>query len=477
MKIPFAEFMPDVSETDATVAAVARNVIPGANSYRPAPSLAPYSQPLGDRCRGYCYAQRQDGSYRGFAATATDILELDATDFSWNSVGGTTYALADGQFWSFAQFGTDLIAVHEGDNPQFIELEAGTVFADLGGNPPRARYVDVFGEYVILAHLASDPFGIAWSGTASDTDWTAGSDNSDVQSFPEGGHVQAICAAAGFVIQERTVRQMIPTPGAAEGVFQFVKIEAVKGTIAPHSVIKFGASVAYLAEDGFWLDNQPIGAEKVNNYFHGLLNNAKVGEVVGAFDPLRPLVYWSFASGANKDPDMMMVFNWKVGRWSDMAVPTTFIGSQATPGTTLEGLDTLFATLEDVTPSLDSGVWTGVRPVFAAFDAADRLSFFAGPAMEAVLETGERQLADGQRFFANSVRPVVDSAAATVRVGKRDRIADERTWGQESAMQPSGECPVRSNGRYQRFRVRIPAGEVWSHAQGVDVRGMVAGRR
>lgn len=476
MKIPFADFMPDVAETDATVAAVARNVIPKSNSYGPAPSLAAYSTTLGARCRGFCYAQRKDGSYRVFAGTATDLLELNAVTHGWDSRGGSVYALGDGQFWSFAQFGTDLIAVHENDDPQVIDIEAGTVFGDLGGSPPRARYVDVFAEYVILAHLADDPFGLVWSGTASDIQWTPGSNNSDGQSFPEGGHVQAICAAAGFVMQERTVRQMIPTPGAAEGVFQFQQVASARGTIAPYSAIKFGGSVAYLAEDGFYLNDQPIGAGKVNDYFHDLINTARIGEVVGAYDPLRPLIYWLFASGSNDTPDIMMVFNWKDAKWADWAVDAQYIGPQATPGTTLEGLDSLFATLEEVTPSLDSGVWTGGRPVFAAFDSDNRLGFFAGPPMEAILETAERQLGQG-RFFASSVRPVVDSALATVRVGKRDRLADARTWGNESAMQASGECPVRSNGRYQRFRVRVPAGASWTHAQGVDVRGAGAGRR
>lgn len=468
--------MPDAAETDAPVAAVARNVIPGPNSYRPAPSLAAYSESLGGRCRGFCYAQRKDGSYRVFAGTEDDLLELDPLDLSWDSVGGSTYSLGEGHFWSFAQFGTDLIAVHEGDDPQVIDLESGSAFGDLGGSPPRARYVDVFGEYVVLACLADDPFAIQWSGTADDTSWTQGTDNSDIQSFPEGGRVQAICAAAGFVLQERTVRQMIPTPGAEEGVFQFQQIAAVKGTIAPHSVIKFGASVAYLAEDGFYLNDQPIGAGKVNDYFHDLVNNAHVSEVIGAFDPLRPLIFWAFPSGASDTPDMMMVFNWKDGKWADWAVETQFIGPQATPGTTLEGLDSLFDSIEDVTPSLDSGVWTGGRPVFAGFDADNRLAFFSGPPMEATLDTGERQMGEG-RFFVRSVRPVIDCAAAVVRVGKRNRLADARVWGPASAMQASGECPVRSNGRYQRISVQVPAGEVWTHAQGVDVSGMKVGRR
>lgn len=476
MRIPFAEWAPDIAELDAGVAAVARNVYPGANSYLPVNGPATYSQALPAAPRGLALAEQQDGNFVVFAGTADKLYRLDTSTLAWTEVG-SGFSLPADEIWSFAQFGTKLIAVNVNDDPQVFDVEVGSSFAALGGAPPRARYVDVHNDYVVLAGLVDDPFALAWSGTNDATSWTPGVDNSDRQSFGDGGRVQNIAAAAGMVLQERGARQMIYTPGAASGVFQFVKLEQAKGCVAPYSVVKFGSHVAWLAEDGFWLDDVPISADKVGRYFLDNVNQQRLFSVLGTFDPLAPRFYWAYHTGDGEAYDQILCFNWKTGRWSEIAAELLLLGGIATPGRSLEGLDALFAAVEDVSYSLDSRIWLGGRPTFAAFASDRKLAFFEGATLEATLETGDRQLADGRRALVRSVRPVVDSSAALARVGKRERLADTRIWSAESAMEISGECPLRSSGRYHRFRVRLPAGTTWTHAQGVEVTAAGQGRR
>ena len=44
-------------------------------------------------------------------------------------------------------------------------------------------------------------------------------------------------------------------------------------------------------------------------------------------------------------------------------------------------------------------------------------------------------------------------------------------------MNTSGINPVRQSGRYMRANVKVPAGSVWTHAQGIDLTASPGGDR
>lgn len=470
MRIPAGEWLPDIAEMDTAtdagpLCAVARNVYPGANSYLPVQGAStPYSTALPAAPRGLYMAQKEDGSFDAFAGTQTELYKYVAAVPT--AIGSGAYAVPDDELWAFAQFGNYLLATNITNGPQVYNIESGGTFAGLGGSPPNARFVDVIEDYVVLASLSTDPFAIAWSDTNNAAVWSSG--NAGSQTFPDGGRVQNFSGAAGLVIQERAVRQMIHTPGSAE-VFQFNKLEDARGAIAPYSVIKFGDKVGYLADDGFWFAGENIGANKVNNFFFRTVDRSRLFSVLGAIDPTRPIFYWLARTTSSATYDFGLMYNWKSRRWSELDYDILMAANIATPGVTLEELAVAYPVLENVPYSLDSRVWQGGRPVFGIIDTAYKLAFFEGSNLEATFETGERQFTPNGRSFVRSVLPHVDSSSAVVAVGKRARLADSRTWSSESSMQTSGRCPVRSDGRYHRIRIRVPAAATWTDLHGCDV--------
>jgi hypothetical protein len=476
MRLAFADWLPDLAESDAGVGAVATNVYPALNSYIPVKGAEAYSTALAAAPRGLWFVQKESGDTQVIAGTASTMYLLDTSDLGWDSLGNS-YGVQTDHLWSAVQWGTKFIAVNVTDDPQIYDIEAGGSFGALSGSPPKARFVDIVGDYVFLACLESDPYGGQWSATNDETGWTAGTGNSDVFSFPDGGFVQSVCGAASLIVQERAIRQIISQPGDPTGVFGFQKIEQAKGTIAPYSVIKYGPGVAYLSDEGFWFNGENIAHNKVWRYFLSLVNTSRLYSVLGAADPTRPVFYWAYRTGSSDLYDRVLCYDWSLKKWSEIEASFYHMSNVATPGITLEGLDALYASLEDIPYSLDSRVWQGGRPVFGVIGSDLKLSFFEGDTLEATMETGERQLMPFGRSMVRSVRPAIDASAAVARVGKRERIADTRTWGAEASMQTSGECPVRSSGRMHRFRVRVPAGTAWTHAQGVGLKFSKAGTR
>lgn len=474
MRLAFGSFEPDKAELDSNVCAVATNVYPALNSYIPVLGAdSPYSDALPAAPLGLFLARKENGTFVDLACTQTAIYRLDGT--SWTEIGSGFTGPSTDELWSGAQFGNYFIFTNINDGPQKYDLEAGGTTAALGGTPPDARYVDVIEDYVVLASLSTDAFAIAWSDTNNPENWTTG--NSGSQSFPDGGRVQNFAGAAKLVIQETVKRQMIHAPGSAE-VFQFAKVEEAKGTIAPYSVIKFGPWLAYLAEDGFWFNDKNISAGRTTEYFFDNIDRTRIFSVIGSFHPSLPIFFWLGRTTGNDTYDFGLMYNWQADRWAQLtATDILLVSNSATTNMTLEQIAALFASLEVITPSLDSRVWQGGRPVFGIINDSFELCFFEGDALEATLETGEMQIFPGYRSLTRSIRPLVDTSSAVAYVRERERQADAMVKSSEATMRTSGECPMKVSGRLKRYGVRIPAAASWNHVQGVELKATQLGLR
>lgn len=462
MRIGFGPFEPDKPELDTGVTRVATNVFPGPGSFRPVPGPAPYSDALSAAPRGLWLARTTAGDNDVYAATQTTLEKLVGT--AWTAIGSSLSVPTDDN-WGGAQFGTTFYFTNQTDDLLSFDIEAGSAVAAVGGAAPNAKFLDVVGSYVMAGNLAADPGGVAWSDTEDGSTWSGG--NSGGQSFKDGGHVVGILGAAHAIVQEYAIRDIIDDPGG--DIFQFNKIEQAKGAIAPASVIRFGKAFGYLAEDGFWFAGEPIGQNKVNRYFLETANADQLFQTMGILDPYRPLLHWMYRTTATAVYDLALTYNWASGEWSTWEPDAYFAAAAATPGLTLEALSALYPDLETVPYSLDSRVWQGGRPVFAVIDADFKLAFLEGDNLEATIETGERNLVQGYRSRLLAAAPVVDTSAAVMAVRTRERLGDATVWSSEKSQQTSGVCKFNHGGRLHRFRLRVPAAESWTHAQGIEI--------
>lgn len=477
MRLPAADWLPDVAELDINAAMVATNVYPDTKGYHPVRGPDPYSEALEADPYGLTTVQKEDGSFLIIAGTADSLWQLNGSDLSWDEIGAGTYAATEDDRWSFAQWGNILLACNPNNDLIDWDIEAGGSAGTAGGSPPRAKFVDVIDDFVVLAGLVDDPFAIQWSGIDDYESWTAGTDLSDIKEFAGGGRVMNVSGAAGLVILERALWQMIRSPGSGLG-FEFQQVEAAKGTIAPFSVVKYGPAIGYLAEDGFWFNGENVGKNKVNDYFLSTVSQDRLYSVRGGIDPTGTRFFWAFRTDATDAYKRALVYDWNLRRWSEVEIDALEFGALGTPALTLAGIAALYPTLEEVPYPFGSRVWLGGRPVFGLIGSDRKLAFFEGSNLAATIETAERELAPEHRAKIMAARPLVGSSAATVTIGTRDRLATARSWGSAFSMQPSGRVPIAgANGRYARARVSVPAGESWTHIEGVDLEVGRRGKR
>lgn len=482
MMVPFGDFAPDVAEQDSGVLEVAKNVRPIANGYAPFPGPSAYSGALAANPKGLFLFRNASGAYEQWAATSAKIYQLVTT--TWTDRSGTlSFSLPAGDFWSVTQFGSKAIFTNYADGPHVVDVDSGTNVAALSGSPPTGRCIDVVNGHVMLGSTDSSDYGLAWSDTNDETNWSTG--NSDSQTLPEGGRPRVICGAAGYVVQERGVTQITFQPGDSK-VFSFDLVQEAKGTIAPNSVIKFGNDFAYLAEDGFWYRGEQISAERVGRTFFNRAAESEISQVQGVAHPFYPLFIWIYlsSSGATTYTSGLM-YNWQLKKWSEIEVDLMFLGVIATPGLSPDS----WTTGPDAeTTSPDSRLFAGGAPTLAAFDTDKKLAFFDGSNLEATFETAELDvgniLSDAQerpgnrRAMIQTVRPIINTPSAVMNLGWRERLGDTRQWlASESSIQTSGNCYFHKDGRLFRFRVRAPSGTTWSYAKGIDVIARRAGRK
>jgi hypothetical protein len=469
--IPFAPFAWDRSELDPSSSDATENALPTADGYKPMQSLEVFSAALAAECRGAWMARKTDGSIVVLAGTSTNLYRLNNT--TWTSIG-SGFALATGENWSGVQFGDNFVFANVNATPRVYNLTSGAL-STMTGSPPQARIAAVSGDYLILASTAAEPSRFYRSGINNINFWTPKQRGSDFQDLPDGGPIKAVVGheRGAVIFQESAIRVMDDQPGSPL-LFTLTKTENTRGAVSSEGVVQVGSEIYFLAEDGFFRFGAPpvpIGAERVDRVFlKGKVDLDEIDQVRGVYDPANQVVMWLYKDTFGRK--RFIGYRPALDRWFQAdAAEATYLLSAATPGFTLEQIETVlgYTSIDSVPVSLDDRFWRGGRPTLAAFDAANKLGFYSGDNMEALLETNDGALGgEGYKAFVSALRPVGDFEGAYGSVGTKETFGAIRTWTPESSQNVTGLIPVRASGRTARFRVRVPSGAIWNHGIGIE---------
>lgn len=485
--IPFAEWLPDQQDLNNPGVPTIKNVIPHTSGYLPVRALDEFTDALTARPRGTFYARDKDNNVYTYAGTETAIYSLSGN--SWTDVSRTTSAYTSDatDSWQFVKWNEEVIATNFRDEMQLITL-GGTAFADLGGGPPKARHIAAVRNFVVAGNTndavdGNVPNRVRWSAADDHESWTvSASTQADYEDlYGSGGWVQRVFGGEyGVIFQEASIWRM--TYQGTPVIFAFDEVLPGHGLIAPGAAAQHGDLIFFLSQDGFEvLTNgsaaQPIGAQKVDRFVLSDIDESYLDRVRSAIDIANHHFYMVYPGVANNAgmPNKLVVYDWSINKWGYAEINMYDILNVASPGVTLEGLDAFSTNLDLLTPSMDDNVWKGGAPRLATFSEDMKLSFFTGAPLAAVIETAEVQIHRGRRTLLNEVRPLVDGGSSSIQIGSRQAQADARAWSATASVNTRGRATIRNNARYHSIRANL-SGE-WTHAQGVEVSGSMAGWR
>jgi hypothetical protein len=488
MQLPFGEWLPDQPEHLNPGATVATNVYHAASSYKPVKSLVGYSSNnIGKHSKGAASFRDNTNTVYTFVATKTDIYQLDGGTFTSRKSGLTG---TDTDFFTFTQFGNYVIASNGVDAPQYYLMGTSTNFANLStiatnGTPPVFRTSGVIRDFLVTGNITNNTNRVQWSGLNDIATWEAGISSSDLQDLPgSGGQIVAVTSGeVGYIFRQNQIVRMDFVGGNT--VFRFSVISPNRGAVYGQTVCQDNRQIFFYADDGFFQINGdqviPIGSEKVNRFFENDLNKAFPDRISAAVDPFNTLAIWLYPSKNDTTNttgicDRLLIYNYVTQKWSIANVTASQIFSQFVVANTVELMDLISENLDDINISLDTPYWTSGHLYLGAVNGDYKAAIFSGVNLEAELETKETEIFPGARANITGVRPLVD-ATANVIVKTRDRLADAVSSSTSSSMNSTGLSPVRKSGRYMRANVKIPSGNLWTHAQGIDLEASPGGLR
>lgn len=476
-RILFGEYLPDLAPHLNPGLTVANGVYAAANGYRPVGghSLA-LNGTLPAACLGAVGAKATDGTAYVFAGTTTNLYRY--TSAGWSSVAAGLSASAS-IGWRFCQFKNNLLATDGVDPIKVFDLASPVAFSNLGGSPPTARFLAVVREFVVAGFAAGTNIRVQWSDRDAPTSWTAGGASlAGSADMAAGGEITGLVGGEyGIILQEGRVVRMSYTADP-DSPFQFDEISGNVGCIAPWSVASYGRLVFFLSERGWMVcDGQsvtPIGAEKIDRTFLSRIDRTQLTAMSAVVDPKNTLLIVTEPSA--NPATRLWFYNWTLQRWSTATVTAEKLLVGLSQSVTLEDLNTLFASLEVVTASLDDQQWRGGYPAVYLFDGSHRFGSLTGTPVEATITTGDLEMVQGQRTRLQLVRPLDDAGAGTLTVSGRNVLSDDPTSTTYSTLNRGGAFKVRQNHAFLRLSRVIPAGTDWTFAQGADAEFEAGGR-
>jgi len=428
-KLTFGEWMPDQPSVSGALTD-AKNVVSQAIGYGPFPAPVTFSTSNAAEDLTALYAAKQpNGDTALFAAGSTRIYTVSGVGAITQVKSGMTTGSNDRV--RFTQFGKTVISTNNAEKLQAWTLGTSTSFADLSATAPIAKFITVVRDFVVCGNTletTQQQYRVRWSALNDETDWTENvNTQSDYQDIPDGGQIMGIRGGEfGLIFLERAIHRMsyVGTPF----IFQFDNISRGKGCMVSGSIAQY-----------------------------------QYGTMSAAVDPIRKLVIWNYKTvNGNRN---VLIYNFKTQKWTYGDAGTDFLSEASTSSVTLEQLDSISASIDALTSSLDSRLYVGGK-YFLGGTLATRVMSFTGANQTAVISTGDLDI--GANSVVTLARPIIDNGSATVAIASRTMLNQGVSFNTAVAASSENRVPLRSAGRYHRLKV-TPTGNNWTNAVSVDV--------
>lgn len=480
MKIPLSPFEPDKATYNVAAANVVVNALPIADGWGPMPSMneiIPTEIEEGEvdaiaGCTGVFHARTASGTMATFAGTATKLYLFNETDLIWEEVTRGSGEYSSLLRWSFAQFGSRVLATNGSDAIQVYNLGSDTEFSDLAGSPPVCKSLMVVGDFVVALGVDGQPDLVRWCGINDTEQWAEGEDGAGSQVMPVGGDVlNGIPVTGGAIILMRSAIRAMRFALETGWVFAFSDITTERGLAAPYAVAQIGQDdYVYYSPSGFYRGNNAIGSERLNKWFSETVDTDYLEDMDASVDPFRQVIWWRFRSRDTKN--YLLGYNWMLDRWCFSDIEFQALATVATPSVTIDGMDKFFNTIDDVDVPFDSRFWQSGQPTFGGISTSGRLAFMSGENLPATLYTAEVSPTDPDRFFVNGARLDSDAVNYTMTLGTSDFKGQGIRWRNPVTPSPRTRfCGIRGDGRMIKLKVDIPAGHEWKTATTIEMMG------
>lgn len=471
--LPFGEWLPDLGENENPGLVEAKNVIPEPGGYRPALSIGEVATSAN---LGGVFVFTNGQEFRTSNGSWT-MLTANADTFAVQGNGASAPVVRSrlGTSQYFAQY-DDVIYGFNAPSVGISGAKFTPSTATFSTITPGFSGVSAaqIGRFLVRAQpVASAPFDFGWSAFNNPEDVTVSqttqAGRATMNNADLGPVVGVVGGRAPMIFQTRGVSRLSYVGPPL--VWSTQPISNEFGAFNEYSFQKVGDLVYFFSAAGFCVTNgvsvERLGEGRIDNYIDQFVRNFSF--LRSAHVESDGAVYWLFESIEDSDPDIIIGYSYRTGRFFRI-IPgpdaITCIAGWTTEKPTA-GAAALSATLRRNTRLFVAANQTG-------FPKAGAL---IGSTLAAEMTTGYRSLTPGRRVAVNAVEPVYDGSGAKVAINTKATLAGSVTAGTPVATGSEGIAHMRADGRAAAVSVTFDAGASWSEFKGAIVTTEESGAR
>ena len=209
--------------------------------------------------------------------------------------------------------------------------------AVLGGSPPKAKYLQAYGPYLVAANLVvsgSDrPSRLAWPDTDDPESWTpaSGSNAGSIDLLDDPEDISGLGLFSGFLTVHKARSIYLGQLVSTAEVFRFERKATGVGAVAGATIASLpSGEQIFLAADGLHLFNgmtAPLVDSPVQDELREEMNPAYAYKAQGLFIPELDEYWVAVAMGSDTEPQTVYKYNWRTRQvYKDIRTNLTALG-------------------------------------------------------------------------------------------------------------------------------------------------------
>jgi hypothetical protein len=274
-------------------------------------------------CLGAVTVRNLSGTRRTFAGTVSALLELIGNAWVNRTRSSGPYNTGGGR-WRFTQFGDFTIATNRLDEMQVSA--PGGQFDNLGGAPPKARFIDTVDLFVIAADTNEATFGDQpdrwWcSALGNPSNWvpSISTQSASGRILDSDGPITASKGLGSSWIIYKQNAIYVGTYQGGDVIWSFERVPGDVGCVSHDSIVNLQSAHIFRGRDDFYIFDgnraQPIG-RNIKEFFARNASRSFSSRITALHDRPNSLIYFFYPSTSSSgEIDAGVVFNYEAGKW------------------------------------------------------------------------------------------------------------------------------------------------------------------
>lgn len=380
-------FFPDLDATTPNIITACVNAIPTTRGFAASKTLAPVN--LTGALSGLPIAAAllalNEGTNRTLVATQTGIAEVAAGSWTSRFTHATTATNV-----SFATLGNISLMANGVDNVSAAPLTLG--FTEIAEAPVTSLIVSASG-FVMALGYSDHPDGWWCSGLFDHTEWTPSETTQAANGtlYQTPGPITAATSLNDDVIAFKRNAVYRGRYVGLPNIWEWDVLSSDVGCVGPRAVCSTPNGLVFVGHDDIYLLStsgiQPLGAG-VRLWLFSELNRSYESSIYVQYGKTERLVYIGVPTNTGGGVvNSVLVYNPTVqafGRLTNAGLPSGVYTAAAVVynqgAVTIDGLDALYATIDDISEQSDSPLWVDNKLITAVVGSDGILYTLTGPA-------------------------------------------------------------------------------------------------